>query len=85
MIVVSRHWDELRQTLAEPHGDVSLHVDGKRFKSFLQSTNGEIAQAANVLSQIDAAHLRQAQCTHRDEPWQTRNKTCEKERIRLMS
>lgn len=67
MIVISRHWDELGQTLAEPHGDVPLHVDGEGLKSLLQSTNGKIAQAANILAQVDTADLRQAQCTHGDE------------------
>lgn len=81
VIMVSRHWDELGQTLAEPHSDVSLHVDGEGLKSLLQSTNGKIAQTANILAQVDTPHLRQAQCTHGDETWQTRNKTNE-ERMR---
>lgn len=67
MIVVTGHWEKLGQTLAEPHGNVSLHVNGKRFKSLLQSTNGKIAQAANILAQVNTANLRKSQCTDRDE------------------
>ena len=49
---------ELGQALAEPHGDVSLHVDGEGFESLLQTTDGEVAQATNVLTEVDAADLR---------------------------
>ena len=60
---------KLGQALAEPHGDVTLHVDGEGFESLLQTTDGKVAQAANVLAEVDAADLRQAQCAHRDEAW----------------
>lgn len=66
VVVVGGNRDELRQTFTEPHGNVSLHVDGKRFKSFLQAADGKIAQAADVLTKIDPSHLRQAQGAHRD-------------------
>lgn len=58
MVVISRHRHKLGQTFTEPHGDVSLHIDGKRFKSFLQATNGKIAQAADILTQINPSNLR---------------------------
>lgn len=74
MIVVGGHGDKLGQTFAEPHGDVSLHVDGERFKSFLQPTNGKISQAADVLAQIDPSDLRQAEGTHRDETCEVKPK-----------
>ena len=71
--MVCGHRDELGQALAEPHGDVPLQVDGEGFKALLQSTDGKVAQAANVLSQVDPAHLGQAQRTHRDEAWRKRD------------
>lgn len=69
--VVRRNWNELRQAFAEPHGDVSLHVDGEGLKAFLQTADSKITQAADILAQVDPTHLRQAQTTHRDETWKT--------------
>ena len=69
MRVFCRNRDELGQALAEPHGDVSLHVDGEGFKALLKATDGEVAQAADVLAQVEPANLRQAQTTHRDKTW----------------
>lgn len=66
VVVVGGYRDELGQTFTEPHGDVSLHVDGKWFKSFLQAADGKILQAADILTQIDPSDLRQAEGTHRD-------------------
>lgn len=71
--VFCRNRDELGQALAEPHGDVSLHVDGERLKALLQATDGEVAQAADVLAQVEPANLRQAQTTHRDKAWRQRD------------
>ena len=69
MGVVGWHGHELGQALAEPHGDVPLHVDGKGFEALLQAADSEVAQRANVLAQVDAGHLRRAQTAHQDEPW----------------
>lgn len=60
MRMVGGDRDELRETLAEPHGYVSLHVDGEGFESFLQATDGEELQAANILAQVNPTHLREA-------------------------
>lgn len=65
----SWHRDKLGKALAEPHGNVSFHVDSKWFKAFLQATDGEVAKAADVLTEVDPAHLRQAQTAHRYEAW----------------
>lgn len=73
VVMVRGNGDELRQTLAEPHGDVSLHVDGKRFESFLKATDGKISQAADVLTEIDPADLRQAEGAHWDETCREKN------------
>lgn len=69
MGVISRYIDELGKTLAEPHGDVSFHVDSKGFESLLQATDGEESKTADVLTQVDPANLRQAQTAHRYEAW----------------
>lgn len=66
MIVISGYRHKLGQTFTEPHGNVSLHIDGKRFKSFLQATDGKIAQAADIPTKINSSDLRQAQGTHWD-------------------
>lgn len=65
--MISRWRDELWEALAEPHGNVSFHVDGKGFKSFLQPTDGEVLKAADVLTQVNPANLGQAQTAHRYE------------------
>lgn len=67
MIVIAGYRHKLRQTFTEPHGNISFHVDGKGFKSFLQATDGKVAQAADVLTEINPPHLGKAQGTDRDE------------------
>lgn len=67
MVVISGYRHKLGQAFTEPHGDVSFHVDGKGFKALLQATDGEVAQAADILTEIDPSYLRQAQSAHWDE------------------
>lgn len=62
------HVYKSRQTLAEPHGDLSVHVDRKRFESLLEAAHGVVLEGAGVLPQIHTAHLSQAEATHRNEP-----------------
>lgn len=69
MIVISGYRHKLGQTFTEPHGSVSLHIDGKRFKSFLQATDGKVAQAADIPTKINPSNLRQAQGAHWDKTW----------------
>lgn len=69
MRVVCWHRHKLGQALAEPHGNISLHVDGERLKTFLQTTNCEVTQAAHILPKVDTAHLGQSQTAYRDETW----------------
>lgn len=69
--MVSGHGHVLRKTFTEPHGDVSLHVDGERFKSLLQAADGKVLKAADVLTQVDPSHLGQTQTAHRDEAYRT--------------
>lgn len=61
------HIDKGRQTLAEPHGDFSVHVDSKGFEAFLKATHGVVLEGASILSQIHTTHLRQAKTAHWNE------------------
>lgn len=59
--------NELWKALAEPHGDISFHVNGKWFKSLLQATDGKVTKTADILAQVDPADLGQTQTAHRYE------------------
>lgn len=66
VLVAWQYRDELRQPLAEPHGDVSVHVDGEWLVALLQAADGEELQSAHVLPKVHPAHLTHAQTAHRD-------------------
>lgn len=66
--VVLRHVDEGGQALAEPHGDVPVHVDGEGLEALLQAAHGVVLEGAGVFTQVHATHLRQAEAAHRNEP-----------------
>lgn len=66
VIVFRGHGRVLGQTFTEPHGNVSLHVDGKGFKTLLQATDRKKAQTADILAKINPPNLRQAQRTNWD-------------------
>lgn len=42
MHVVLGYVDKCGKELAEPHDDVSVHVDSKGFKTFLETTHGVV-------------------------------------------
>lgn len=65
--VVLWYVDKGGEALAKPHGDLSVHVDGKRFKTFLQTTHGVVLEGAGVLAQVHTSDLRHAQTAYRDE------------------
>lgn len=69
MVVVLGDVDEGRQAFAEPHGDLSVHVDSEGFEALLQATRGVVLKAAGVLPQVHTANLRLGQTTHWDEAW----------------
>lgn len=69
VLVVGGDRYKLRQPLAEPHGHVAVHVDGERFVSFLQATDGEVLQGADVFTKVHPAHLNHAQTAHWDKTW----------------
>lgn len=70
--VVLWHVDESGQTLAEPHGDVAVHVDGEGLEALLQAAHGVVFKGACVLAQVHAADLRQTQAAHRNETWKSK-------------
>lgn len=57
MGVVKGHWLKLWEAFAEPGGDRPLHVDGKRLEAFLEAADGEEAQGAHILAQVQVTHL----------------------------
>lgn len=64
MRVVCGRINELWKALAEPHGNISFHVNGKRFKSLLQATDGKVTKTADILAEVDPADLGQTQTAH---------------------
>lgn len=68
VVVVLGHVDESGQTLAEPHGDFPVHVDGEGFEAFLESTHGVILEGAGIFAQIHASHLCQAEAADGNKP-----------------
>lgn len=69
VLVVGGNRHKLRQPLAEPHGHVTVHVHSKRFKAFLQATDGEVLQGADVLTKVHSGNLTNTQTAHWDETW----------------
>lgn len=69
MHVILRYVDKGGKALAEPHGDLSVHVDSKGLKAFLETTHGVVLKRAGVLAQVHTTDLRHAQTAHRDETW----------------
>lgn len=69
MHVVLGYVDKGGKALAEPHGDLSVHVDSEGLKPFLETTHGVVLKTAGVLSQVHTPNLRHAQTAHRDETW----------------
>lgn len=77
VLVVGRHRNKLGQPLAEPHGDVAVHVDGEWFVALLQAADGEVLQSADVFTEVHAPQLTHAQTGHGDETWRAEIKYSE--------
>lgn len=71
MHVVLRYVDKGGKALAEPHGDISVHVDTEGLKAFLETTHGVVLKSAGVLAQVHMSDLRHAHTAHWDETWWT--------------
>lgn len=69
--VVFWYVDKGGKALAEPHGDLSIHVDAEGLEAFLETTHGVVLKGAGVLAQVHVSDLRHAQTAHRDETWRT--------------
>lgn len=63
MTMIFGNVEKSREPLAKPHGDLSVHVDSKRFKSLLQATHGVIFEGTGILAQIHTSNLGKAQTT----------------------
>lgn len=61
MRVILWHIDKRWQALAEPHGNVSVHVDSKRLKALLEAAHGIKLEGTGIRPEIHAADLRQSQ------------------------
>lgn len=59
--VLEGHRLKLGKALAKPGGDWALHVDGERLKAFLEATDGKKPQGADILAQVQVAHLTRSQ------------------------
>ena len=59
--------DKGGKALAEPHGDVSVHVDGEGLEALLEAAHGVVLKSAGVLAQVHMTDLRHAQTAHGDE------------------
>lgn len=68
MVVVLGHVDKSGQPLAEPHGDLPVHVDGEGFETFLKPAHGVILEGAGIFAQIHASYLRQAKAADGNKP-----------------
>lgn len=68
VVVVLGHVDKSGQTLAEPHGDLPVHVDSKGFETFLKPAHGVILEGAGIFPQIHASYLCQAKAADGNKP-----------------
>lgn len=59
--------DEGGQAFAEPHGDLSVHVDGEGLKALLEATHGVVLKGVGILPKVHTANLGHAQTADWDE------------------
>lgn len=59
--MILRYVDKRREALAEPHCNISVHVDSKRLKALLEATHGIKLEGTGIHPEIHAADLRQSQ------------------------
>ena len=50
MHVVLGHVEKGGQALAEPHGNLSVHVDSKGLKTFLETAHGVVLKSAGIFA-----------------------------------
>lgn len=61
MWMILWHVDKGWEALAEPHCNISVHVDSKRLKALLEATHGIKLKSTGVHPEIHATDLRQPQ------------------------
>lgn len=69
MSVVLLYVHKSGEALAEPHGDLSLHVDSEGLKTFLETAHGVELKGAGVLAEVHTSDLGHTQAAHGDETW----------------
>lgn len=55
------HVDKRRKAFAEPHGDLTVHVDSEGFESLLQATHCVVFKGAGVFTEVHPPDLRKSQ------------------------
>lgn len=68
MVVVLGDVDKRGQALAEPHGDLPVHVDGEGLEALLEPAHGVVLEGAGVFAQVHAPHLGQAKAADGNKP-----------------
>lgn len=58
--------EESGQALAEPHCNLSVHVDSKGLKTLLKATHGVVLKGARVFAQVHLADLGHAEAADWD-------------------
>lgn len=69
MHVILQYVDKGGEAFAEPHGDLSVHVDSKRLKAFLETTHGVELESVGVFAEIHTSDLGHTQTAHWDKTW----------------
>lgn len=63
--------DKGGEALAEPHGDLSVHVDGEGLEPFLETAHGVVLKGTGILAEVHTSDLGHTQAAHGDETWRT--------------
>lgn len=74
VLVVAWDGHKLWQSLAEPHGDIPVHVDGERLIALLQPADGEVLEGADIFAKVHPPHLTHTQTAYWDQTWRHQNR-----------
>lgn len=64
--VVLRYVEKSGEALAEPHGDLSVHVNSEGLKTFLETAHGVVLKGTGILAKVHPSNLGHTQAAHRD-------------------
>lgn len=59
--------DKSGESLAEPHGDHSVHVNSEGLKTFLETAHGVVLKGTGILAKVHLSNLGHTQAAYRDE------------------